>query len=128
MVNIKNNATHSGWNQLKLFFFQAKREVCIDLRSARWKRGLCWMCFAIWVLALTLYLTVFHPISPQLDIFYPKCTGEAFSVEVQDLWAISDFFEITLAFGPLSFTEAKVIDVVWDIVSYCVAHLSLTLC
>ena len=33
------------------------------------------------------------------------------------LWASSGFFQITLAFGTFSFTSAKVVDVVWDVVS-----------
>jgi hypothetical protein len=32
-------------------------------------------------------------------------------------WEISGFFQITLPFGSLTFTQAKVIDIVWDVVS-----------
>lgn len=33
-----------------------------------------------------------------------------------DLWAIKGFFEVTLGWGKLSFTAAKLIDVTWDLV------------
>lgn len=32
-------------------------------------------------------------------------------------WTLAGFFQISVAFGSLSFTEAKVVDVVWDLVS-----------
>ena len=32
-------------------------------------------------------------------------------------WDASGFFQITLGFGALTFTQAKVIDIIWDIVS-----------
>lgn len=32
-------------------------------------------------------------------------------------WGISGFFQITLRSGSLTFTEAKIIDVIWDIAS-----------
>jgi hypothetical protein len=32
-------------------------------------------------------------------------------------WAISGALEITIAFGNLSFADAKLIDVIWDVVS-----------
>lgn len=31
-------------------------------------------------------------------------------------WGISGFFQITIGFGSLTFTKAKAIDIVWDIV------------
>jgi hypothetical protein len=32
-------------------------------------------------------------------------------------WVSGDIFEITLGFGAMSFTQAKVIDIGWDLVS-----------
>ncbi|WXC57974.1 hypothetical protein SNK03_003875 [Fusarium graminearum] len=44
-----------------------------------------------------------------------------------DLWAIKGFFEVTLGWGKLSFTAAKLIDVTWDLVigRGCQAVMSL---
>src|SRR5690242_17998254 len=36
-------------------------------------------------------------------------------------WQLSGFFQITIPFGPLTFTHVKVIDIVWDMVSSTVA-------
>ena len=33
-----------------------------------------------------------------------------------DWWAAESFFQITLSWGRLTFTSAKLIDVVWDLV------------
>ena len=33
-------------------------------------------------------------------------------------WSSSGFFQITLGFGTLSFSQAKIIDVIWDIVRF----------
>ena len=48
--------------------------------------------------------------------------GNAVNVDAQgfipdDLWAISNFFEVNIVFGSMSFTQVKVIDIVWDTVS-----------
>jgi hypothetical protein len=40
-------------------------------------------------------------------------------------WRWSGFFQITLPFGELSFSQAKVIDVVWDVVSGNEAHSNM---
>ncbi|KAK0707852.1 hypothetical protein B0H67DRAFT_647991 [Lasiosphaeris hirsuta] len=33
-----------------------------------------------------------------------------------DWWAVSGIFQVTLGFGSLTFTQAKVVDVVWDVI------------
>jgi hypothetical protein len=35
-----------------------------------------------------------------------------------DLWAVTGIFQITMGFGPLSFSTAKLLDAVWDVVSH----------
>lgn len=76
---------------------------------------ICWplmlSCAFIW-LFLGVYWDAFWESSgcnPD-DSFSPYTTA-------YDWWAPRGFFQITLAFGYLTFTQAKVIDIVWDIVS-----------
>lgn len=57
---------------------------------------------------------------------------DSFGLRPQDFsyWGSSGFFQITLGFGDLTFTQAKAIDIVWDVVSCpllapCFAHSGL---
>lgn len=42
--------------------------------------------------------------------------GKADNPDVYNFWSMSNFFQITVGGGELSFTQAKVIDVIWDVV------------
>jgi hypothetical protein len=66
------------------------------------------------------------PFSRSFDYWWPDDTtispclpDGSFSMKpyLYNPWAISGAFEITLAFGTLSFANAKLIDVIWDVVS-----------
>jgi hypothetical protein len=47
------------------------------------------------------------------------CPDGAFSLQPNDYdyWDASGFFQVTLGFGAMTFSEAKALDVVWDVVS-----------
>lgn len=100
----------------------ATREVLEDLRSKRSWRPIfyflstCWvafLAFSISMLAISSYGTSLQ----QSDTSACKPDGN-FSpyANTYNAWGSSGFFQITLAFGSLSFTSAKVIDICWDMI------------
>lgn len=97
------------------------RDVCHDLRNVKWRRGMLWFCFFFWtcgLLAMVVVLAIFSTVlysdsssACQPDGAFSYVTGR------YKAWDASGFFQITLGFGALTFTQVKVIDIIWDIVS-----------
>ena len=91
-----------------------------DMRRAGWARGGLWLLFFCWVASL---LTTLILVSVSRSGYYATSSSAClpdgtFSVfRSYDPWDINGFFQITIGFGELTFTQAKVIDVVWDVVS-----------
>ena len=91
-----------------------------DSRSESWSRDA--------LVVLLAYLIV-GVLGVLMRLLLPPTVGYAesgsacqpdgtFSVEVNySLWEIQGFFQIMLGFGALTFTQAKVIDIIWDVVS-----------
>lgn len=98
------------------------RDVVKDLRSVRWGRGGYWFLFFLWSSCLISALVLIP-----LTITHTSITGDSQSACLPDgsfsltgdynPWKLNGFFQITAGFGTLSFTQAKVIDVIWDVVS-----------
>jgi hypothetical protein len=90
-------------------------ELRHDLRTTKWLRGLGWYGLFLWICALLTTLGV-------LSVFTSDgaCVpDDSFRLRPSsyNYWSSSGFFQITLGYGHLSFTEAKVVDIVWDVVS-----------
>lgn len=111
-------------------FRQTWQEVRSDIRNAQWNGTLLWkilflLPIPIWTSALIF--TLFLVAQPQqFTIFSRKaCTPAGqfnLNPESYSYWSRNGFFQITLAFGELSFDNAKLIDVVWDVVSKTKAY------
>ena len=79
-----------------------------------------WFLFYCWVVGLAICIPL-----PVLSISATYFRSSAclpdgtFSIyqDSYNAWSISGFFQVTMRFGDFTFTQAKVIDVVWDIVS-----------
>ncbi|KAI0852834.1 hypothetical protein F5Y00DRAFT_272463 [Daldinia vernicosa] len=97
------------------------RETWSDLRSVRWARGGLWTLFTLWTMAV-LGFFVFITLYNSIDFYIyggSACrTDGSFVIDTSDysIWTSSSFFDISLGFGNLTFAEAKVIDISWDIV------------
>jgi hypothetical protein len=105
----------------------AFQELRDDFRSTRWVRRFGWFSFFVfWCGGLIAAITSI-PLSPSYNFIWwpsentisPCLPNGSFSMEpyLYNPWAISGAFEITLAFGNLTFANAKLIDVIWDVVS-----------
>jgi hypothetical protein len=101
----------------------AFQELWDDLRTTRWARAFGWFSFlGIWCGGLVAAIVVIAVSSYSPLSFYllsPCLPDGSFSLrpDLYNPWTTSGAFEITLAFGNLSFANAKLIDVIWDVVS-----------
>lgn len=105
----------------------AFQELRDDFRSTRCVRGFGWFSFFVFwcggLITAIAFLTPgylsYYYLRPNNIKISPCLPDGSFGMNpnLYDLWAISGAFEITLAFGNLSFANAKLIDVIWDVVS-----------
>jgi len=97
-------------------------DVVEDLRAIKWASALATFFLYCWIIALVV-ATAFWTLEPNrsyLTYWYTACKPDgSFSVysNSYDTWGLSGFFQITTGFGKLTFTQAKVIDIIWDVVS-----------
>jgi hypothetical protein len=89
-----------------------------DIKSTQWLRGLGWYTGVIWTFALIAGLIAICvlPRFGNNDNACPPDRVFRHHPEKYSVWSSTAFFQITLGGGKLSFAQAKVIDVVWDIV------------
>ncbi|KAK6725130.1 hypothetical protein SNK04_003935 [Fusarium graminearum] len=120
-------SSFSGLSLIKSAFRDTWRDIkpesrfCISLSRRLWWR----FAIGIWILVLTVFLII---LSFWMDPETTKlCRGDGdFSINITSeidgvpygsvWWRFSKFFEVTLAWGSLDFTTAKLIDVTWDLV------------
>ncbi|KAG8159812.1 hypothetical protein KVR01_010449 [Diaporthe batatas] len=91
------------------------REVRRDLCAIRWGRGGLWFLFLFWIVGLLMCMIIMTMIwsGDSSSACLPDGT---FSFSTQyDHWDISGFFQITSGFGQLTFSQAKAVDMVWDV-------------
>jgi len=117
-----------------------------DLKSMRWLRAVMWTAIVFWVYVLVMVVTSLATMAIQspdsgfripdfidhfLGVFglqlvsrsfsnYNACQPNGgFSIVPNSYrwWSMGDFFEITIGFSSLSFTQAKLLDILWGIVS-----------
>ncbi|CAI6336751.1 unnamed protein product [Periconia digitata] len=88
-----------------------------DLKTTSWKRAALWCGLLIWfvgLLAVVILVTSYGLLSdegacgPDGDFRVDPSTYKS--------WSPSAFFQVTLSGGPLTFAQAKAIDVTWDII------------
>jgi hypothetical protein len=100
-----------------------------DLRVIHHQRRYLWIFLLIWFSGLFLsILTLFVSTLPATANGYNSggCQPDntfSFNPDSFSYWTDAGFFDITLGFGTFSFTQAKVIDVCFDVVSdisFCV--------
>lgn len=98
------------------------REVVSDISSVRWGRGGLWFLFFIWTAGLLIADIIVPLFSSYPSLYWqaiPACKpdGTFMIAGLYNTWNINGFFQITAGTGRLTFTQAKVIDVIWDVVS-----------
>lgn len=106
---------------------ETRNELRHDMKSTRWRQTaasfLIWLGFSIWalglvVLCLVFPLSIMETISLESSEYWNYCAPDgSFSLEPPNPWNPDWTFQIVLAFGSLSFSQAKVVDIVWDVVS-----------
>lgn len=110
-------ATKLFWSAQRLAA-ETWQDVKRDVGSARWGRGGLWFLFFLWAASLLVALVLVPLFAASSSNSACKPDGSFSVLNQYDAWNIDDFFQITVTvFGQLNFTEAKLIDVVWDVVS-----------
>lgn len=104
------------------------KELRHDLKSTRWRDTTAayftWLFFSIWAVGLFILCVIFPiviipEVTQESSDYWNYCAPDgSFSLEPTNPWNLDWTFQIVLAFGSLTFTQAKVVDVVWDIVSF----------
>ncbi|KAF2621982.1 hypothetical protein BU25DRAFT_219774 [Macroventuria anomochaeta] len=112
-------------SNVKTFWLDSQRQARSDFR-ARSGRGCLWVLAFLWFLGLTAgfaLLCVFSSLtfsgSSRNSNYLSACLpDDSFNLrpDTYRYWSKSGFFQITLGSGNLTFTQAKAIDVIWDIV------------
>jgi hypothetical protein len=114
--------TQSQAGRIRSWWAQSWRDARADLKAARWGRGLLWVSFFLLTAGLLVTFIILADTASRETGFTSirsACPPDGYF----DLyggfgyWQISGFFQITLPFGSLDFTQAKVIDIIWDVVS-----------
>jgi hypothetical protein len=100
--------------QLAKFWHDGHRQAWIDI-GERWGPALAWLFLAGLSTCFALLCTLTQASGRVKTACSPDGT---FRLEPEKFhyWS-TGFFQITLGFGNMSFTAAKVVDVVWDVVS-----------
>ncbi|OAL43941.1 hypothetical protein IQ07DRAFT_592741 [Pyrenochaeta sp. DS3sAY3a] len=83
-----------------------------------WRFGVTWSLILLWQLALLASLIYVCRVSSK-DFDATACRPDGtFSVDSAkyNYWAMSGFFQVTIGFGKMSFTQAKAVDFAWDLV------------
>lgn len=105
------------------FWCESHRQAGEDFR-ARWRRCAAWVFAIFWLTGLLGSLGVISYLTtPKAYSSGTACQPDgSFSLDAKSFWywSNSGFFQITLGFGTLSFTQAKAIDIIWDVVSTCI--------
>ncbi|CAO2653004.1 Nn.00g024150.m01.CDS01 [Neocucurbitaria sp. VM-36] len=99
------------------FWSDSQRQAWNDVRS-RWRRGAFWFLFASLCACLgLLYLNPYFSLRSSFRTSACLPDGSfRIDPESYEYWSRSGFFQITLGFGTLTFTQAKAIDIIWDVV------------
>jgi hypothetical protein len=110
---------------LYLYVLQQSQEGCQelwrDIRAVRWTRCFVWFTFLSWLAGLVtaIIFSITMPRNLNVDGFcQPDGTFNSNQAAYQ-IFKPSGFFQITLGNGELPFATAKLIDIIWDIVSPC---------
>jgi hypothetical protein len=110
------------------FWREGHQQARKDIR-ARWRIGIISFLFAVWLSGLSASIILLATLrtfsDPYLIKTSPGCQPDnrfGLYPDKYQYWSPPGLFQITLSFGVLSFTQAKVIDVVWDTV--CIYYVN----
>ena len=108
-------------NPFSSFWRDGWQELRHDLRTTRWARGAVWTWTFLWIGGLAAGIGLMGALSYFTPSFWEPsaCTPDndfRLFPEEYSYWDNSGFFQITLGLGQLTFGQAKVVDIAWDVV------------
>lgn len=95
----------------------AFRDLKNDLKNFRWLRGMCWLWAVCWFAGLFGILLLINLLLLGVARGQACLPDGSFRVtpDTYSFWSTSSFFQIAVGGGELSFTQAKAVDIIWDI-------------
>lgn len=112
-------------------FIKGRREALEDLRFFKSKEGCLHLLFYVSLCLLIVILSLLSATSWRFvdwldsEACNPDDTFSPFADNSYSYFSMSGFFQVALAFGSLTFTQAKVYDIIWDVVSHISFHRSI---
>jgi hypothetical protein len=113
-----------GKPRFATFWCTAHRQAREDLRTRGWQGAIWVLCYVVFI-GLVYVFAVLSTLSSAGSVITSRLTaitacapdGEFYTnPDDFSFWHASGFFQITLSHGELTFTQAKVVDVIWDVV------------
>ena len=113
--------------RVKTWWAESRRDALADLKAARWGRGFLWFLLFLWgALVFGVTFAVPFVLGRRAETSSACRPDGSFSPYLDySAWQISGFFQITVPFGSLTFTQAKAVDIIWDLVSVVSIQLSI---
>ncbi|KAF1996170.1 hypothetical protein P154DRAFT_443898 [Amniculicola lignicola CBS 123094] len=95
----------------------ASHDFVRDLKNAGWLRGLGWFGAFIWFFGLVVaaIMTGLRTLFLSTDTACQPDGSFRLRPDTYSMWSSSGFFQITLGGGHLTFAQAKVVDIVFDV-------------
>ncbi|CAO2654126.1 Nn.00g108590.m01.CDS01 [Neocucurbitaria sp. VM-36] len=107
------------FNRLVIFLREGYRQTGKDWRG-KWRQAALWLLAIIWIICLLVSFGILAAL-PASEVYNTESACQpdgSFTLDpsAYRYWSKSGFFQITLGFGNLTFTQAKAIDIIWDVV------------
>lgn len=116
------------WKEIRRYCAEAYWQTRRDVQT-RWRRGVFWALIFIWTEGLCAILSTLSGRRVNNHNFNKTaCRSDGtFAPDpwTYNLWSTSRFFQVSLGFGAMSFSQAKTVDVIWDIVGSPYKHTLL---
>ncbi|KAI1209380.1 uncharacterized protein F4807DRAFT_91772 [Annulohypoxylon truncatum] len=102
--------------------YQRAKSYIKSVEWSRWIRAGCWVVSILWtvmILGFFAFLGLYGAMSYRFESEDSACrSDDTFNPVISEYnaWTISGFFKINLGFGSLTFTEAKIVSILWDII------------
>jgi hypothetical protein len=107
LLQLSRNFVQKGYQELKA-----------DLKATGWLRACGGIFFIVWIFGGLLSL-VYFAFYFDNDGSFPCQPDGTFSItDTYSPWTLFNLFQVTIGFGTLTFNQAKVIDVTWDVVRF----------
>ncbi|KAH8893682.1 hypothetical protein GQ53DRAFT_717254 [Thozetella sp. PMI_491] len=109
----------TAWAFVERETTETASQVWVDLTTTRWWAVTGWLLYVCWLSSLVTALAFFVALTSISGGWITSaCSPDGtfrLSPSGSDAWGLDGFFQVTVAFGTFNFTQAKVIDIAWEV-------------